>query len=491
MARSAFRLLLLAGICSAGAPALADDLRGALEAAYRTNPSLQAARAGQRATDEGVPIARAAGLPSLSGAANYTEFLKKSANSFTAPDRSFDASINFSVPIYSGGAAKNSLLAAETRIDAGQADLRGTESGVFSQVVATYMDVILNQAVVGLRRGNVEVLTVNLQATSDRFQIGDLTRTDVAQSQSRLSTARSDLRSAQANLIASRERYIQAVGKVPVDLEPPPPLPGMPSSPDEATQVALDSNPDLIAARERAKAAGIDVRTVSAARLPKVSIFTGAGYTDYLGTLGGSSSAGVFTQRQTTAQAGIRASIPIFQGGLPAAQRRQAQAREGAALEQEVGAEREVIASVRAAFASWQAAEEIITSNQTAVEAATLSLEGVRAENTVGNRTILDILDAEQELLQAQVRLVTARRNAYVAGFSLLAAMGKAEARDLGLDGGAFYDPQSNYNRVRRAWSDWSNDPAPTVQSTRTVDTPAQNGSIQGQQAGSAGKSSP
>ncbi len=481
MARTAHRLLLLAGICTAAAPALADDLRGALEAAYRTNPSLQAARASQRATDEGVPIARAAGLPSLSGAASYTEFVQKSANNFTAPDRAFDAQANLSVPIYSGGAVKNSVRAAETRVDAGEADLRGTESGIFSQVVAVYMDVILNQAVVGLRRGNVDVLAVNLQATSDRFQIGDLTRTDVAQSQSRLSTARSDLRAAQSNLIASRERYIQSVGKVPVDLQAPPPLPGMPSTPDEAALIALDSNPDLIAARQRAKAAGYDVRTASAARLPKVSVFTGADYTDYFGSLGGSSAAGVFAQRQTTAQAGIRASIPLFQGGLPAAQRRQAQARESAALEQEIGAEREVIAQVRAAFASWQAAEEIIASNQTAVEAASLSLEGVRAENTVGNRTVLDILDAEQELLSAQVRLVTARRNAYVAGFSLLAAMGKAEARDLGLDGGALYDPQINYNRVRRAWSDWSNDPAPVAQSTRTVDTPAQNGSIQGQ----------
>ena len=481
MARTAHRLLLLAGICTAAAPALADDLRGALEAAYRTNPSLQAARASQRATDEGVPIARAAGLPSLSGAASYTEFVQKSANNFTAPDRAFDAQANLSVPIYSGGAVKNSVRAAETRVDAGEADLRGTESGIFSQVVAVYMDVILNQAVVGLRRGNVDVLAVNLQATSDRFQIGDLTRTDVAQSQSRLSTARSDLRAAQSNLIASRERYIQSVGKVPVDLQAPPPLPGMLSTPDEAALIALDSNPDLIAARQRAKAAGYDVRTASAARLPKVSVFTGADYTDYFGSLGGSSAAGVFAQRQTTAQAGIRASIPLFQGGLPAAQRRQAQARESAALEQEIGAEREVIAQVRAAFASWQAAEEIIASNQTAVEAASLSLEGVRAENTVGNRTVLDILDAEQELLSAQVRLVTARRNAYVAGFSLLAAMGKAEARDLGLDGGALYDPQINYNRVRRAWSDWSNDPAPVAQSTRTVDTPAQNGSIQGQ----------
>ena len=215
----------------------------------------------------------------------------------------------------------------------------------------------------------------------------------------------------------------------------------------------------------------------AAGRLPKVSIFTGGDFTSYLGTLGGGSvPAGTLTQSQTTAQAGIRASIPIFQGGLPAAQRRQAQARESVAMEQEIAAEREVIAQARASYASWQAANEIIASSQSAVDAATLSLEGVRAENSVGNRTILDILNAEQELLQARVRLVTARRNAYVAGFSLLAAMGKAEARDLGLEGGPLYDPEVNYGRVRGKWSDWSNDPAPKPQATRTVDTRAQTG---------------
>jgi outer membrane protein len=472
-------LLLFAGLGAIAAPSWADDLRGALEQAYASNPAMQAARANQRATDETVPIARSAGLPSLSGSANYTEFVRKSANNFTSPDRSFGAGLSLAVPIYSGGAVKNSVQAAETRVDAGQADLRGTESGLFSQVVASYMDVILNEAVVGLNRNNVEVLRVNLEATRDRFEIGDLTRTDVAQSESRLALARTDLRTAQANLIRSREVYIQVVGKAPVDLQPPPPLPGMPGSTDDAVSVALDSNPDLIAARQRARAAGFDVRTASAGRLPKVSIFTGLDYTDYLGTLGGvSSGTGAFNQSQTTAQAGIRATIPLFQGGLPAAQRRQAQAREGAALEQEIGAERAVIATVRAAYASWQATSEIIISTQTAVDAATLSLEGVRAENSVGNRTILDILNAEQELLQARSRLVTARRNAYVAGFALLAAMGKAEARDLGIDGGVLYDPETNYNRVRRAWSDWSSDPAPTAKSTRTVDTPAQDGSV-------------
>jgi outer membrane protein len=471
--------LLLPGLGVLGTPVLADNLRGALEDAYRTNPSLQAARANQRAVDESEPIARASGLPSLSGAASYTEFVQKSAISLTSPDRALAAGLSLSVPVYSGGAVKNSVAAAETRVAAGQADLRGTESGLFSQVVSAYMDVILNEAVVGLNRNNVEVLRVNVEATRDRFEIGDLTRTDVAQSEARLALSRTDLRTAQSNLIRAREVYIQLVGKPPVALEPPPPLPGMPDSAETAAAIALDSNPDLLAARQRAKAAGFDVRVASAGRLPKVSLFSGLDYTDYLGSLGGASlGTGLFPQRQTTAQAGVRATIPLYQGGLPAAQRRQAQARENAAMEQEIGAERAVIAQVRASYAAWLSANEIITSTQTAVDAATLSLEGVRAENSVGNRTILDILNAEQELLNARTRLVTARRNAYVAGFTLLAAMGKAEARDLGLDSGLLYDPEVNHQRVRRAWNDWANDPPPVAKSTRTVDTPPQDGSV-------------
>ncbi len=473
-----YHWLLLASACAFPATAQADDLRSALVAAYQTNPSLAAARAQQRAVDEGVPIAKSSGLPSLSGVESYTEFLKKSANNFTSPDRAFDLNINLGVPIYSGGAVRNSVEAAKTRVVAGQSDLRATESGVFNQAVTAYLDVIRDSAVVGLNRRNVEVLEVNLRATTDRFEIGDLTRTDVAQSQARLALARGDTRSAEASLISSRERYIQVIGKAPVDLEAPPPLAGLPNSPEEAVGTALDNNPDLLAARQRSKAAGFDTAAAGAGRLPKVSLFAGADRTDYLGTLGGSSAAGVFAQTSNTAQAGIRASIPLFQGGLPAAQQRQAQARENAVMEQEIGIERQVIAQVRAAFASARAAAEIITSTQAAVDAATLSLEGVRAENSVGNRTILNILDAEQELLRAQTQLVSARRNAYVAGFTLLAAMGKAEARDLGLDGGALYDPETHYDRVKDSWFDWSQDPDPAATSTRTVDTPAQDGSI-------------
>ena len=472
------RQALIAGMVSlAATPVLADDLREALVMAYNTNPTLQAARAQQRAVDEGVPIARSAGLPSVSGTATYSEFVEGSTDSPLAPQRNLDASVNLGMPVYAGGGIRNSLNAARTRVTAGQADLRGVESGVFSQVVSSYMDVILAEAVVKLNRANVQRLEVNLQATRDRFEIGDLTRTDVAQSASRLALAQGQTRSAQANLIAARERYIQVIGKAPQGLTTPPALQDLPTSADDAVVIALDSNPDLIAARQRSKAAGFDTAATNAKRLPQVSVFASSGYNDFLG----SNQIPGAVQSTTETTIGVRATVPIFQGGLPSAQKRQAQARENAVLEQEIGVERTVIASVRSAYAQWQAAQSLTVSSQTAVDAAMLSLEGVRAENTVGNRTILDILNAENELLNAQVQLVTAKRNAYVAGFNLLAAMGKAEARDLGLDGGPLYDPEVNARRARGSIWDWNDNPKPKPVSTRTVDSKAQDGSVAGE----------
>src|SRR5690606_3041801 len=207
---------------------------------------------------------------------------------------------------------KNAIRAAETRVDAGRADLRGSESQLFTQVVSTYMDVIQNEALVGLAANNVEVLNVNLQATGDRFEIGDLTRTDVAQSESRLALARGDLRTAQANLIRARETFVALVGSAPGELQPPPPLPGLPEDAEIAVDVALQDNPDLIGAKERAQAAGFDIRDAGASRLPRVDVFGTGGVTDNLGTAGSNIPGIPVEQRTTTAQAGVRATIPIF-----------------------------------------------------------------------------------------------------------------------------------------------------------------------------------
>ncbi|RVT42015.1 TolC family outer membrane protein [Sphingobium algorifonticola] len=455
-------------------PVSAETLQDALLKAYQTNPTLTGARAGLRATDENVPIQKAAGRPNVQASGSFTESILKPTISFTAPQRTVNAQAQLNVPIYSGGAVKNAITGAKTRVEAGRANLRGTEASVFSQVVAAYMDVIRDSAIVALNRANVGVLDVNLQATNDRFEVGDLTRTDIAQSQSRLAVARSDLQTAEANLIRSRENYIALVGTVPDDLETPPPLPGLPESPDLAVQVAVADNPDILAAKKQREAAVYDVRAARAAAKPTVSVFTQGAYTNYLTTLNGGTGA----QVNETASAGVQLTVPLYQGGRPAAQVRQNQALESQAIEREIEAERSVISQVRASYASWQASLQTIVSSQAAVDATALSLEGVRAENSVGSRTILDILNAEQEALNARVQLVSAQRNAYVAGFSLLAAMGHAEADDLGLASGTLYDPVLNYDRVKNKLLDWGGDPRPQPVATRTVDTPAQNAMV-------------
>lgn len=475
-----FRSALLAGtLAGLAVPANAETLRDALLSAYENNPTLTSARSGQRATDETVPIARADGLPSLNSSVGYNENLVRDGSSVFTPDRSLSVQGQLAVPLYQGGIVRNSVRAAQTRVEAGQAGLRGAEASIFSQVVAAYMDVLRDEAVVALNRNNVEVLGVNLQASQDRFDIGDLTRTDVAQSEARLALARGNLQAAEARLIGSREAYIRLVGRPPGDLEPPPPLPGLPGSTDAAVETALAENPDLEAAQIAAVARGYDVRAARGTRMPRVSVSTTAGYNDYLGSLGSGIPGVGADQSETSVGAGVTLTLPLFQGGRPAAQVRQAQALESQALEDLIATERGVVAQTRAAYASWRAAGAVIESSQIAVDANRLSLEGVRAENSVGTRTILDILNAEQELLNSQVQLVTARRDAYVAAFTLLAAMGRAEAEDLGLaDGTALYDPAANYERVRGIIWDWDEDPAPQPVATRTVTTSAQTATL-------------
>ncbi len=459
-------------------PAHAETLREALIGAYETNPNLTAARAGQRATNEGVPLAKANGRPDVSVQPTYFENILQDSGSSVTQARGFSVNGTVSAPIYAGGGIRNAVRAAENRVEAGFAGLRGTESAIFSATVAAYMDVIRDESIVELNRAQVGVLSVNLDATSDRFEIGDLTRTDVAQSEARLAIASSSLETARANLIRSKEIYIQLVGRVPGELEAPPPLPNLPDTPDAAVTVALENNPDLLAAKEQREAARFDRKAANASRLPTVSVFTSSGYSNALNSISSNIPGFAADNSSLSGQAGVRATVPLYQGGRPAAQIRQAQARLGQAQELEIAAEREVIAQTRASYASWRASQEVIASSERAVLANELSLEGTRAENSVGNRTILDILNAEQELLNSKVQLVTARRNAYVAGFSLLAAMGRAEARDLGLEGGPLYDPVAEYEKVEGAWNDWSSNSDPTTQSTRTVDTLPQKAEI-------------
>lgn len=455
----------------------AETLREAMAKAYATSPVITGARATQRATDENVPIARSQGLPSVATTGGFDNNLFNSGSSASQFDRRLSAGLELGVPLFLGGAVKNGVRAAETRVEAGQFGLRGTESDLFTAVVAAYMDVIRDEAIVGLNQQNIKVLDTNLRASRDRFEVGDLTRTDVAQSQARLSVARAQLQQAEARLIASRENYVRLVGSAPGVLQDPPPLPNLPQAPDDAVTVAMDNNPALLSARKLRDASAYDIDVAKANRLPQVRAVIGGNYNNYLGSL----SNGVGprpNQDGIGASGGLSLRLPLFQGGRVGAEVRQAQARRSAAIENATAAERQVIANARAAFAIYRSSQEVIASSETAVQANRLSLEGVRAENSVGNRTILDILNAEQELLNTQVTLVTARRDAYVAGFALLAAMGRAEANDLGLEGGPLYDPTVNYRRVRRSINDFASDGEPDPIAVTTRATPPQDATV-------------
>ncbi len=463
----------IAAMIAAGLPAAAsaDTLRDALAQTYASNPTLTGARAGLRATDEEVGIARAPGLPDLKVDGNYYRFVKRSANSFTQPKKSIGGTVTASVPIYAGGGIRNAIRAAKARVEQGRADLQATEGDIFTQAVAAYMDVIRDSAIVDLNAGNIKVLGTNLQASKDRFQVGDLTRTDVAQSEARLSVSRSNLQQAQANLDFSRQTYLEVIGKFPDNLEPPPALPGLPAASDDAVDIAVTNNPDLAAAKQAARAAEYDIGVAEAMRMPRLSAFGTGDYVDYQGTLAGG-AAGI-KQVDKTATIGLQATLPIFQGGEPGARVRQAQARKSQAIEAQTAAERAVIADARVAFSRYQAALGVIDSSQSAVSANELALEGVRAEQGVGTRNVLDVLNAEQELLNSRSTLVSAKRDAYVAGFALLAVMGRAQARDLGLDGGSLYDPVANYRRVHGKIWDWGSDPKPKPVATSTLGQPS------------------
>lgn len=452
-------------------------LRDALVQAYNTNPDLAGERANQRANDENVPIAKSQGRPGVSSTGSFSNSLYDTDATF-GPSRRGSLGLDLSVPVFSGGAVRNSVRAAETRVEAGQANLRGAESDVFTQAVTAYVDVLRDEAIVRLNQQNVRVLEVNLQATRDRFEVGDLTRTDVAQSEARLALAQSQLRTAEARLIGSREGYIRVIGAPPGVLAAPPALPNLPDDVVTAEQTALANNPFLDAAKLARDATRYDVSVARAGRLPQVSLGVGGDYYNYLGSVGSQAAASGLKGDGFATTLGAQVTLPIFQGGRPAAQVRQAKAREAAAIEQVTLTERGVIAQARSSFAAYDSALKVIESSRVAVEANKLSLEGVRAENSVGTRTILDILNAEQELLNSQVNYVTAERDAYVAGFTLLASMGRAEAKDLGLEGGPLYDPAANYERVRGSWSDWADGPKPVGTSTPTTGTPPQGATV-------------
>jgi outer membrane protein len=437
----------------------AETLKEALAAAYASNPDLTIQRSVVRQLDETVEQASAAGRPTVAGSVSVSQ----DSNGFATANndgRSLVAGATLSLPIFTSGRISNNVRAADQRVAAGRQDLLTTENQVFLNVTAAYMDVLRDQSVVELNQNQVRVLEEQLRASRDRFEVGDLTRTDVAQSEARLAIARANLAAAQGQLQFSREAYRRQVGRAPGSLEPPPPLPTLPGTPGQAVDLAVANNPALKAARAIEQAARYDVAAQRAGNLPSVSGSTSVRQTDRLGTNVVIPGLVNTPENFGATTFGVTMSVPLFQAGQVSSRVRQAQARQSQALEQIASTERLVVANARNAYEALVTARATIESAQAAVTANELALEGNRQENLVGSRTILDVLDAEQELLNARVSLVRARRDEYVASFQLLAATGQARSDVLELPVER-YDPEANYKRVRHSWWDWRDAPKP------------------------------
>lgn len=422
-------------------PALAQDtLPDAIRMAYRTNPTLLGQRANQRALDESIVQARSGLRPSIdvSASANYTQVETPAG---TTETESGGASIGLSQTLYSGGRISLGISATEANILAGREDLRSVEQQVLATVIQVYADVLRDEEIVRIREENLTVLQRQLDEASARFEVGEITRTDVAQAEARLAQSEADLANSQAQLSVSRASYAAIVGQTPGRLAPLPPLPGVPDDFDVALDIGLVENPNIRAAEYALAAAEANVALARAEYLPSVRVSA-----SYGGSTNELSSFDLADR--TTFQAGATLSVPLFTGGLNQSRVSQALERANAAQISIEGQRRSVLQSISSSYAQLISARSSLRAGEEAVRAATVAAEGVRQEAQVGLRTTLDVLNGELELRSAQVALVTARRNEYVAMAQLLLAMGRLDVTVL-VPAEDVYDPSVNYERVR------------------------------------------
>jgi TolC family type I secretion outer membrane protein len=450
------RKLLLAAVSASGllavlgfghSAAWAVDLNEALAQAYLANPTLDAARAQLRATDEGVPQALSGWRPTVAAQATagptWTHNGSTATGGQTITNRNqqfFPQTYSLTVtqPIFNGFGTVSSTAAAENRVRAGRAQLLDTERQVLFQAVQAYMAVVTDQSVLALRQNNVKVLAAELQATQDRFQAGEVTKTDVAQAEARLQGAVADQTSAEGDLIAARSVYRQVIGQEPVQLTMPPPPPNMPVHEQEALSLAQQS-PLVIEAQYSVDAAKNDIDTEFSQLLPSVSL---------QGSLERDAESTSSHQAQNAGTILGVVTVPLYQAGAPDSRVRQAKQLYQQSRKQLDEVRREADQQVVAAWQALETAQAQIKSFQEQVRSNTIALDGVRQEQSVGARTVLDVLDAEQELLNAQVNLVTAQTNLVIARYQVLNAIGRLTAKDLALNV-PVYDPTAHYNSVR------------------------------------------
>lgn len=437
-----------ASVATSGS-AMAASLEEALATAYETNPELEAARRELGAVNEGVAQELSNWRPEVTvqgtGGAERVESEGSSGTSRDETLNPWQASLEVRQPLYRGGQTIAGTDRAENEVYAQRARLRSTEQDVLFRAAQAYMNVWRDQAILELNENNVQVLRRQLEATRDRFEVGEVTRTDVAQAESRLSGAIAARTEAQGNLNASRAVYEEVIGQMPEDLEQPPVPNGLPGALEGAVSQARDNNPQVVAAGFAEQAARDEVRQTAGELLPQADLVGRVTHAEEQQTsLAESDSAEILAQ----------ITIPLYQQGAVYSRVREIKQVANQRRLERRASERTVEQQAVSAWEGLQTARAQIESLREQVRAADIALEGVRQENQVGARTVLDVLDAEQELLNAKVDLVGAQRDEIVASYDVLAAVGQLSAGEIGLPV-QVYDPVEGYRKVRDKWFGW------------------------------------
>lgn len=426
-------------------PAQAETIFEAMSEAYNTNPTLHGQRATSGATNEDAALARSGFRPTIGVGASYADSHSHTTGTPTHDGyaKGYNGSIKQS--IFSGGQTYNGVRAADQSAKAGINSLYAVEQNVLLDASTAYLDVVRDEAIVKLQKNNAHLLKKQLDETLARYNVGEVTRTDVAQSRASYAMAQSELVLAEGNLEVSRDYYHRIVGRMPSDVHFPKNLDRLfPTQEKEAMHYALENNYSLNAARRALKAAKYNVKSKEGALLPEVS-FTAQTGRNKISTFSGRDPSTHSTEYT------VNMSMPLYAGGATRANIRKSKYQRQAAREALKEARRGVVSGVTANWAWMQASKSNISSIGEQVKASAIALEGTQKEEALGNRTVLDVLNAYQTLLISQVSEVKARHDYYVSGLQLLQSMGKLTAKKLGLNV-KYYDAEGNYENTRGKW---------------------------------------
>ncbi|HUD62795.1 MAG TPA: TolC family outer membrane protein [Acetobacteraceae bacterium] len=436
-------------------PALADTIEAALVRAYQNNPQLNAQRAQVRSTDENVPQALSGYRPkvALTASAGYqytdtnstqggspTQIVRTEIHAANAPRA---AGLTVTQTLFNGQVTANRTRAAESQVSGSREALRVLEETVLLAAATIYMDELRDAAIVEVQKSNVRVLDQTLKQTRDRFNVGEVTRTDVAQSEAQLAAGKTQLLAAEAILVTTKANFRRIIGNEPENLAPGSPVDRfLPGTLPAAVDLSLIENPNVTAAMFGIDVNYLQVKVNEGALLPTVSLQTGVSQTY-------EQSPTIF--RTFNASALAQLSVPIYQGGAEYSLIRQSKenlAQQRLVLEQTRDQTR---ANTVTAWGQLVAGKAQVASAQAQVTASEIALNGVREEAKAGQRTTLDVLNAQQALVNARVALVTAQHDRVVASYAVLNSVGRLSPQVLHL-ATTVYDPSVHYQQVRDAW---------------------------------------